>query len=259
MKNHKPGQEFFLDLDFGTRRCLVRIGEDEALIDKEITLNLNQDLEDKFCYYLDKEGVTKIAFFSKDTNRYYKLAPTSDWPTFVISSVPMHRKDSPKQDSLNKIEAIKPKGRVLDTCMGPGYTAILASKKAAQVITFEKDPNILSLARINPLSCELFESKNIKIIEKDVSQNLIGFESDYFDCIMHDPPTFTMAKELYSVKFYLSLKRVLKKGSKMFHYTPLYKIKRGYDFPAKVGRNLKTAGFKKITYSKEAMGFICSK
>jgi len=82
------------------------------------------------------KDLEKISFFSEETNRFYKLIPTSDWPTITISSVPMHRLSSPKNDTENKINLLKPFGYVLDTCMGPGYTAILSARRAKKVITF---------------------------------------------------------------------------------------------------------------------------
>jgi hypothetical protein len=171
----------------------------------------------------------------------------------------MHKLSSPKADTEAKISLIKPFGVVLDTCMGPGYTAILASKKAKKIITFEKDLNIITLAQANPISAPLFKADNIEISYGDVFQEIKALKSNYFDCIIHDPPTLKMAPLLFSSDFYLSLKRVLKDRGRFFHYTPLYKIKQGYDFPAKVKVKLKKAGFKNIDYSSRAGGFLCQK
>ncbi len=143
--------------------------------------------------------------------------------------------------------------------MGLGYTAILSSKSAQKVITFEKDDNVFEVAKNNPFSRGLFESANIEIRRGDISVEIKNQKDGAFDCIIHDPPTFTMAGELFSGNFYLQLMRVLKDKGKLFHYTPLYKIRRGFDFPSKVKRRLRAAGFRKIDYSQEAGGFKCQK
>ncbi|UCC95976.1 MAG: hypothetical protein JSW40_04300, partial [Candidatus Omnitrophota bacterium] len=208
---------------------------------------------------IDKQGVRKMAFFSPATNRFYKLTPSSDWPTVSIGSVPMHKLSSPKKDTQNKINLLKPHGYVLDTCMGLGYTAILAAQTARRLLTFERDENIVFLAKLNPLSKPLFESPNIQIKEEDIGEAIKGVVGCSFDCIIHDPPTFKLSPQLYSLAFYEELLRVLKKRGRFFHYTPLYKVKRGFDFPARVKKKLQSAGFKIIEFSQESGGFLCRK
>lgn len=259
IKKRRKNEAFSLRVDFGQREVEVVRQDGKATFDNRITLDLEDDFKDNSCYLLDSQGVREIAFFSEITGKFYKLLPTADWPTISISSVPMHRLSSPEGDSKNKIELIKPYGCVLDTCTGPGYTAILAAKTAKKVVTFEKDQNILSIARVNPLSRELFDSENIDMRLADVALKIKGFQDNYFDCIIHDPPTFKLAGELFSRDFYRQLIRVLKPGRRLFHYTPLYKIKQGFDFPAQIGKRLKTAGFREVKYSRSAVGFLCKK
>ncbi len=259
IKKRRKNEPFLLIVNFGQKEVEAIREEDKAIFSDRIILDLNESFKDNFCYLLDSQGVRKIAFFSEDTNKFYKLVPTSDWPTISISSVPMHRLSSPEKDTKNKINLLKPYGDVLDTCMGPGYTAILAAKKGKKVITFEKDENIRDLAQINPLSQELFSAENIEIRMADVALGIGEFKNDCFDCIIHDPPTFKLAGELFSQDFYQQLIRVLKPGRRMFHYTPLYKVKQGFDFPAQVEKRLKKAGFKKVKYSQQAVGFLCQK
>jgi len=259
IKKRRKSEPFPLMVDFGQKEVEVIREKDKAIFNDRIILDLEDNFKDNFCYLLDDQGVKKIAFFSENTNKFYKLVPTSDWPTISISSVPMHRLSSPEKDTKNKINLLKPYGYVLDTCMGPGYTAILAAKTARKVITFEKDENIRDLAQINPLSGELFSAKNIEIRIEDVALGIREFENDCFDCIIHDPPTFKLAGELFSQDFYQQLIRVLKPGRRLFHYTPLYKVKQGFDFPAQLEKRLKKAGFKRIKHSRQAGGFLCQK
>ncbi|MCF7908317.1 MAG: hypothetical protein K9L86_05560 [Candidatus Omnitrophica bacterium] len=259
IKKAKPGDEFQLKVDFGQREVKVKREVHQAVIEGGITLDLSQKLKAKFCYLLEAQEVTKVSFFSEETNRFYKLLPTGDWPTVTIGSVPMHRLLSAKKDTEAKIEALRPSGIVLDTCMGLGYTAILASKRAHKIITFEKDDSVFELAQLNPVSQELFSSPKITIRRGDVSLEIGKEPSAYFDCIIHDPPTFKLAGELYSGHFYSELFRTLRQGGRLFHYTPRYKVRQGFDFPASVKKRLKKAGFKVLKYFDSAGGFICKR
>ncbi|MDP2923409.1 MAG: methyltransferase domain-containing protein [Candidatus Omnitrophota bacterium] len=256
---HKKESDFALRVDFGLREIRVNVNNDEAFFENGCILSLKEKLRDNFCYFLDKEGLKPIAFFSENTNRFYKLTSTFDWPTISISSVPMHQLSSPCQDTQNKIELLKPYGVVLDTCMGLGYTAILAAKTANKVITFERDENVSFLAKINPLSQGLFLAKTIEIRQVDVSLGIKQFKDAYFDCIIHDPPTFTLSPELYALSFYGELYRVLKERGKLFHYTPLYKVSHGFDFPSKIKEKLQKTGFKVVSFSLKKGGVLCRK
>src|SRR3989344_7658997 len=151
----------------------------------------------------------KIQFFSSETQRFYQLFPTKTAPTLKISGVPMHRHThvDPLTDTTLKIQALRPKGTGLDTCTGLGYTAIYCAKEpeVEKVITVERDENVLKIAGMNEFSSELFENKKIEIIQGDVFEKIKEFPARYFDCILHDPPTFIMATELYSLGFYREL------------------------------------------------------
>ncbi|MBD3263621.1 MAG: SAM-dependent methyltransferase [Candidatus Omnitrophica bacterium] len=254
-----PGSRFQLAFDLGLRRVKVLRERDFALIDNRFRLDTGLKIKSHFLYWLDEKGVEKISFFSQSTNRFYKLVPTPDWPTLSIGSVPMHRLGSPLKDTQKKIEVLKPRGYCMDTCMGMGYTALLSAEKAKRVITFEKDENVLLLARLNPFSEKIFRKKNISVRKEDVSRGILRIKSNYFDCVLHDPPTLKLAGDLYSDRFYLQIHRVLKKRGRFFHYTPLYKVKQGFNFPAKIMGRLKKIGFRNPAYTYEAGGIICSK
>ena len=259
LKNAQEDVTFCLEVDFGLRSIEAKRVKNKAFLDKGITVDLSQKVKDNVCYLLDNQRLIEIAFFDEDTNKYYKLVSTNDWPTIAIGSVPMHKLSSPKKDTENKIGLIKPYGFVLDTCMGLGYTAILASKSCEKIITFEKDENVFIIAQRNPLSQSAFEAKNIEIRRQDVYKGIKSLGDCCFDCIIHDPPTLRLAEELFSKDFYFQVFRILKKGGRFFHYTPLYKVKSGFDFPAKIKKNLQVTGFRKIEYSKKAGGLICQK
>jgi len=258
---NREKREFWLEVDFGAQRVSVRIEKDHAILDKSSTISLKEPIKSNFCYLVKKKKLLPIAFFSKRFNKFYKLLPTRDWPTVVIGSVPMHRitRSSPKEDTYKKINLLKPHGFILDTCMGLGYTAILASLAGKKVYTFEVDKNVIFLAKLNPRSRDLFKKNNIEIKIQDVSSYIKRFKGNYFDCIMHDPPTFRISPVLYSLCFYKQLYRVLKVKGRLFHYTPFYGIKRGINFPLRVRIKLKQAGFRILCFTPEKGGILCQK
>jgi uncharacterized protein len=256
---HRDLPQFALDVDFGFTKAKVEIVNEQAVFDGKLSLPLDARIKENFCYLLNEKGLFPLAFFAQETNTFYKLIPTADWPSVAIGSVPMHSKLSPKQDSYNKIKLIVPYGVVLDTCMGLGYTAILSAHTAKMVHTYEKDENVHLLATHNPWSSELFTRVNIEIRRFDIAQKIATLETQYYDCIIHDPPTFTLAPQLYSAAFYQECFRVLKGTGKMFHYTPFYKVKRGYDFPGKIRENLIKAGFLISKFSPDEGGIVCRK
>lgn len=256
----RSNEPFMLKVDFGLKEVKALRALDKVIIDNSITISLSEKVKENFCYAVEDNKIWPIAFFSETTNRFYKLTPTNDWPTISIGSVPMHKLDSPKNDTQSKVNLLKPYGVTLDTCMGPGYSATMSAKSAKKVITFEKDENVLEVAKLNPLSSGLFSKEaNIEVRMEDISEAIKGFPDECFDCILHDPPTFKLAPELFTKEFYSQLFRVLKKKGRLFHYTPLYKISQGYDFPSKIKKNLQISKFTILEFSDKAGGILCKK
>jgi len=206
----------------------------------------------------------KVQFFSSDTQRFYQLFPTKTAPTLKISGVPMHRHThvDPLTDTEFKIKALRPCGLVLDTCTGLGYTSIYAARepKVSKVITVEKDENVLKIADLNSFSKELFGNPKIEIIQADVFEKIKKFPKNYFDSILHDPPTFIMATELYSLKFYSELYRILKPKSRLWHYCPEPgKLSGKKPLREKIKRNLEEIGFRKLVFDVQSFGIIAEK
>ncbi len=193
---------------------------------------------------------------------YYKLKKINhcNTPTLEIDGIHMHRvKDvDPWTDSMIKVRTlgnIRNK-LILDICTGLGYTAIIEMKRGAKVITIELDKNVLKLAEYNPWS---FELRDINIINEDASKAIERIPSNTFDAVVHDPPRFSLAGELYSQWFYDQLYRILKRKGKLFHYTGLPSLKyRKKSIVRGIGERLTKSGFK-VRYVKKAQGFFCLK
>ena len=214
------------------------------------------------CFRLDANGIHKIQEFSERSNRYYSLMPTASAPTMLISGIPMHRiKDTnPWEDTLQKIKALGTiKGKLLDTTTGLGYTAIAASKTAAWVMSIEVEPAVLGLCRQNPWSHALFSSPNISLALGDCYDIIESLPDHSFNQILHDPPTFSLAGDLYSHAFYSELFRVLAPKGKLFHYIGNPNSKIGAIVTRGVIQRLKQSGFMRITPKPSAFGLLAFK
>jgi len=181
------------------------------------------------------------------THSLIKLVP-SEWgpPTFEIDGIKMlpTARVSPFVDAERKVGLIRPRGkRILDTCGGLGYFACWCLQlEAAQVLSCEKNPDVIWLRGLNPWSPQAHP--RLRLENADVSQVIGGLASGSFEAVLHDPPRFGIAGELYSQAFYAQLARVLKPGGVLFHYTGTpNKLTSGRDVPNEVAGRLRTAGF----------------
>ena len=214
------------------------------------------------CYQITNNQIEKIQFFSEQFNRFYSLMPTEGAPTMLISGIPMHRirGTEPHRDTLSKIRAIAPvTGEALDTAMGLGYTAVEAAKTADHVTTIELDPVVTEICRRNPWSQALFDNPKIKRIIGDAYDEIEDFADETFSRIIHDPPAFSLAGELYAAVFYRQLFRVLQPKGKLFHYIGNPGSKSGASVTRGVVRRLKEAGFRRVLHRPEAFGVVALK
>jgi predicted methyltransferase len=180
-----------------------------------------------------------------------KLVPT-EWgaPTFEIDGIKMlpTAKISPFDDAHNKVSLVRPRGkRILDTCGGLGYFAVWCLREgAAEIASFEKNADVLWLRTLNPWSPEGSGEADARLTlsHADVNESIRALAPASFDAVLHDPPRFGIAGELYSQAFYHELARVLKPRGKLFHYTGSpNKLTTGRDVPREVANRLEQAGF----------------
>jgi uncharacterized protein len=181
------------------------------------------------------------------TNSLIKLVPT-EWgpPTFEIDGIKMlpTAKVSPYADAERKVGFIRPRGKIiLDTCGGLGYFASWCLQgQAARVHSYEKNPDVTWLRGLNPWSPP--EGGGLTLVSADVAAEIASLPDHSFDAVLHDPPRFGIAGELYSQSFYDHLARVLRPRGLLFHYTGTpNKLTSGRDVPNEVAKRLRNAGF----------------
>ena len=214
--------------------------------------------DETVCYQIEGGEAYKIQFFSKEMNRLYTLYPTLAAPTMLISGLPMHRikGTDPYRDTREKIKAARPAGRVLDTAMGLGYTAIQAAKQAEYVLTIELDPTVEEICRLNPWSQDLFDNPQIERSIGDAFDVVETLLDGQFNRIIHDPPMFSLAGHLYSQAFYEELYRVLSDRGRLFHYIGDLKSKSGAGVARGVRQRLVAAGFQRVVDQPRAFGVV---
>ena len=137
---------------------------------------------------------------------------------------------------------------VLDTCGGLGYFAAWClAGGASRVLSWEKNPDVLWLRSLNPWSPEGSggNCSGLGLTRGDISAAIALLPGASVDAILHDPPRFGIAGELYSRAFYDQLARVLRRRGRLFHYTGTpNRLTSGRDVPGEVAKRLRAAGFR---------------
>jgi uncharacterized protein len=220
------------------------------------------DRTENVCFLIEGGKAHRIQFYSDALNRFYSLLPTERAPTMLLSGIPMHRIKNvdPHEDTLRKMKTVAPvTGSVLDICTGLGYTATEAARTATDVTTIELDPTVLEVCRRNPWSQALFDNPKIRQMVGDASELIETLPEAAYSRIFHDPPTFSIAGELYSGAFYRELYRVLKRGGRLFHYIGDLDSTSGRVVAKGVVKRLQEAGFSRVERRPEAFGLTAAK
>lgn len=115
-------------------------------------------------------------------------------------------------------------------------------------MSFEKNADVLWLRTLNPWSPDPeapASGGRLQLTHADVSEAITSIADASVDALLHDPPRFGIAGELYSQAFYDQLARVLRRGGRLFHYTGTPNaLTSGRDVPREVAKRLEKAGFK---------------
>jgi len=200
--------------------------------------------KDRTIYHWDGENFQPAARYATSL---IKLVPTV-WgpPTFEIDGIKMlpTARISPYADAERKVSLIRPLGKViLDTCGGLGYFAAWCLQgQARQVLSYERNPDVIWLRSLNPWSPTV--GGVLTLTQGDIVERIAALPSRSVDAILHDPPRFGIAGELYSQVFYYQLARVLKRKGELFHYTGApNKHTSQRDVSNEVANRLRHAGF----------------
>ncbi len=201
-------------------------------------------LKERTIYYWSGSGFEPAATYA---GSLIKLVPTQ-WgaPTFEIDGIKMlpTAHESPFEDARRKVELVGVRRRrVLDTCGGLGYFAAWCQRLGAQyILSCEKNPQVLWLRELNPWSPAADAA--LEVLNVAIERHIATLADASFDVILHDPPRFGIAGELYARTFYEQLARVLKPGGTLFHYTGSpNKLTSGRDVAGEVLRRLQQCGF----------------
>lgn len=211
------------------------------------------------CFELVGGALRPISVFSKATGWVRTLRPTADAPTTVVAGFPMHRivGTTPLADTQAKVRALgRPRGRVLDTATGLGYTAIELAATASEVVTIELDTAALALARRNPWSAGLFDNPAVRMLTGDATEIVRTFAAGEFAAVLHDPPTMQLGGALYSGAFYAELRRILRPGGRLFHYVGDPGSGKASRTTNGVARRLTAAGFVRVQRHEAAFGVV---
>ncbi len=230
-------------LDLGRTTTTVAVGAEGWNWQGQLFPYL-ETCNDRTIYYWVDESFQPV---SRYTTSLIKLVPTQ-WgpPTFEIDGIKMlpTAHTSPYADAERKVALIQPRGKViLDTCGGLGYFAAWCMQgQARQVLSYEKNPDVIWLRSLNPWSPQTDDVLSLTL--GDICEQIVSLPGGSVDAILHDPPRFGIAGELYSQAFYDQLARALKRKGKLFHYTGApNKLTSGRDVPNEVATRLRRAGF----------------
>ena len=230
-------------LDLGRSTAMVAVGDEGWVWQGQLFPYLDT-CKDRTIYYWDGREFTPV---SRYTTSLIKLVPTQ-WgpPTFEIDGIKMlpTAQTSPYEDAGRKVALIQPRGKViLDTCGGLGYFAAWCVQgKARQVLSYEKNPDVIWLRGLNPWSPKA--DGVLRLTPGDIRREIESLPGGSVEAALHDPPRFGIAGELYSQVFYDQLARVLRRKGKLFHYTGApNKLTSGRDVPNEVAKRLRRAGF----------------
>lgn len=232
-----------VSLDLGRSQSTVRVTANGWSLQGQVYPFI-ENCRERTIYYWTGDAFKPVSRFGQGL---IKLVPT-DWdaPTFEIDGIKMlpTAQVSPYADAERKVGLIEPRGKtILDCCGGLGYFAAHCLKgKAKQVQSFEKNPDVIWLRSLNPWSPP--SGEGLTLTNGDIALEIAKLPDASFDAVLHDPPRFGIAGDLYSQVFYDHLVRVLKRKGRLFHYTGTpNRLTSGRDVPQEVSKRLERAGF----------------
>ncbi|MBE0596896.1 MAG: methyltransferase domain-containing protein [Desulfuromonadales bacterium] len=253
-----------ISVDLNLSRTTFLLGGDELVLDADTRLGraeLRQvaGKENRIFYLHDGE----LELLEVRDDGYCKLVATNQAPLLEISGVKMHiSKGVNPFVSAGQMAAqvVKRGDRVLDTCGGLGYAASAALELGArEVVSVERSSAVMALRQKNPWSQRIF-GPDIELVHADSEDYIRELPAAAFDAVIHDPPRFSLAGELYGERFYREIYRVLTGRGALFHYTGNpHRLKHGTGFVDQAAQRLRAAGFSKVVKVAGLMGVTAYK
>ncbi|GEM_PF-414176 len=250
-------RQISISLDVGRTQSIVKMEAAQIVLSDELRLPLPQEIcdrkaDERTILQWNGNEWQKWQMFDEATGKFYKMVFVGEGkpPTVEISGIKMHVTEDgdPMLDTKRKLRSLgHVRGRVLDTCCGLGYSAIAISRLpgVTGVVTVEKDANMIRLCRENPWSRELFNSEKITLVRGDAAEFVETPEDASFAGILHDPPRYALAPELYELSFYRHCYRILRRKGRLYHYAGNPQKRRKSSLAEHTMRRLKQAGFDK--------------
>lgn len=258
--------EMTASFDLGKSLLSVNLSQEGVAVDRDLVIPWAEltrvSAQEKGCFVWRGSAFEELFSLSETTGWTARLVPTGEAPALHLAGFTMHRMDgiSPRKGALEMVNALgAPKGDVLDCATGLGYAAIALARKARTVVSIERDPLVRELSALNPWSEDLFRLPNIQLLSGDSAELIPGMDSDSFAAVLHDPPSLSLAGDLYGGEFYRQLYRILKSGGRLFHYIGDPKSSFGSSVTRGVIRRLGEAGFVKIEPKARAFGLTALK
>lgn len=256
--------QFTLDLGLSFEEVTI---ENRQLIVRDFTVTEKQLAKiikrGSVLFAVDEDGPYPLEIREET---YSKLVPLEDKhgaPTFELSGVKMHRTMGidPFEDARTKVKSVVSRGdHVFDTCGGMGYTSIWTRRLGASHTTScELSEDVIALRKYNPYSREFLKDVGITRLNISCAQAIVDFDDDSLDCIIHDPPRFSLAGELYGEEFFWQMARVLKYDGKLCFYTgDPYRTGRGRKFVEGIEKRLRKLHLVG-TWVKDLQSIVASK
>jgi len=245
-------KDFITSLDLGITTTSIDTNRFSALLEHCPKIR-NEDI-----VYYDEKKKEGFKLQISNENGIFSLRKdkNENKPVLYINAVKMNVSkdkgiDGYNRGVVNNLGVIRT-DTLLEICTGAGYKTLLLSEKAEKVVSVEKSKEVLELMKYNPYTKELLKNNKVKIVNQDATLYALNTK-EKFSKILHDPPTFKFAPELYTKEFYADLYRLAEDRCILFHYTgnPGNKF-RGKDLISATIERMTSVGWKLI--KKEDLG-----
>ena len=236
----------------GAKKASFDLGKTFVENPQEILSKVPEDVLEKIkgrLIYLYDKNLIPLALFD---DRYYALTWTNNAPILEIDGIRMHvfYLKSPFKYGRYVANIVRNGTYYLETCFGQGYISRLIDKP---LVSYEKSKAVLELAKLNPWSQDALNKHKVH------NKSIWDLEEEGFDRIIHDPPSFRTAQDLYSQSFYKLLYERSKPGTIFYHYTGEPNKRKRFNIMSHVIKNAEKAGWRLLRKDDKVKALIFKK